>query len=155
MTLCCIISYHVIAMWSTRLTMDESKLDDPNVKAITILRELGLYCVFLLILCVCKFMCGDMHSEGTHFGITRFLCWTDTSTASLSLHTTHYTHAHFFSVMFTPRHVFSAIWETSSLMDKEAAESSEKKACVLIRELVIYCVFLILLCVSKWLLSFI
>lgn len=46
--------YGMLAMWSTRLTVDETKLEDPQVKAVTILRELGLYCVFLLILCVCK-----------------------------------------------------------------------------------------------------
>lgn len=33
-------------------------------------------------------------------------------------------------------------------MDKEV-ESSERKACILIRELVLYCIFLTLLCISK------
>lgn len=41
-----------------------------------------------------------------------------------------------------------AFWATSALMDEKDAESSDTKACILIRELVLYIIFLTVLCVG-------
>lgn len=41
-------------MWATRLIVDEADLEDPNTKAATVLRELGVYILFLLVISACK-----------------------------------------------------------------------------------------------------
>lgn len=45
--------------------------------------------------------------------------------------------------------VYTAIWATSSLMDEKTADS-ETKAYILLRELVLYSIFLTLLVVCKY-----